>query len=408
MSAAVFAGLAAGVVARLLTARWPPLEWAMRAADTVGTLYVRALLMAALPLVVASLMLGVVALTRARTAGSTVTRTLTAFVLLAFVGAAVGSILGTMWIPHRPSTEIASAVQRGGVATAVVDRTVLLDLVPTNPIAAAATGNLAGLMVCALLFGVALARLAADTASPLLRVVQAINDAASIAVGLVMRLAPIGVAALMFAAGGRFGPELLGMLGTYLFALAAGVCLLHFVVFPAAASLVGGVPAAKFLRGSWVPLSTAFATASSTATLPTNVEVARDIFQVPDDRARFVLPLGATMSRAGTALFQALSIVFLARAFAIPLGLVDVFAACLICAVTSLAVAGIPGGAMPMLSVILPMVHIPAAAAALVLTVDPLTSMLRTIPNVTGSLLVSTLVAPARVSSEESLEKMAS
>jgi len=178
-------------------------------------------------------------------------------------------------------------------------------------------------------------------------------------------------------------------------ALVAGLLVLQFVVFGLVARLAAGISAFSFFARAWTPILTAFSTGSSAATLPTTLRAAEDQFGIDVSIAGFVIPLGATMSRAGTALFQSVTLVFLAQAFGIQLGLSQYVLAAVASTLTALAVAGILSGAIPLLASILPVVGVPREAIAIVLGVDQLTSMARTVPNVTGALLASVVIARA-------------
>ncbi len=173
----------------------------------------------------------------------------------------------------------------------------------------------------------------------------------------------------------------------------AGLAVHTFIGIPTLAKVLVGIGPVTFLRRSRGLMVTAFSTSSSNATLPTTIRTAEQEFGVPREIAGFVLPLGATMNMNGTALFEGITVLFLAQVFGIDLSLGAQAVVIGMSVITAVGAAGVPGGSIPLLVLVLEMVGIPGAGIALILGVDRLLDMSRTVPNVLGDLLTSLFIA---------------
>jgi DAACS family dicarboxylate/amino acid:cation (Na+ or H+) symporter len=268
-----------------------------------------------------------------------------------------------------------------------------VNIVPRNPVAAAANGDMLGLIFFSLMFGIALALLAKDVAAPVLRLLEGINHAVMVIIGFAMRLAPLGVAALIFSVTARFGFDVLQSLGLYVITVLAALTIHQFGVIGVLAKVVVGINPRSFFSRARALMVTAFSTSSSNATLPTTIRTAEEEFGVPREVAGFVLPLGATMNMNGSAMFEGMTVLFLAQVFGISLDLGTQVIVVVLSVITAIGVAGVPGGSIPLLVMVMAMVGIPGEGIALILGVDRILDMARTVPNVTGDLLTSLIVA---------------
>lgn len=397
-------GLLAGLAANRGAGSSPELDWLVaNVTQVVGSLFLRLLLMIVIPLVFTSLVLGIGSFDNARRVGGAWATVLARFVVLAALGSTLGASLGVVLLPDQALDPMlrqralfgAQGVpaSRLGPSREAVGLGAITSLVPANPVDAAARGDMLGVIIFTLLFGLALSGLPRTVTAPLLRVARGAHEALGRMITFTMRLAPVGVCALTFSSAARLGLDLLRPFGLYLGVLLLGLAILQVALWPLAARALAGVPVGRFLRGCWKPAVMAFATGSSQATLPTTLRAAESELAVPAGMAAFVVNVGASMSRAGTALFQSLTVVFLVRAFGLGFGLAEYAVTVATCALAALAVAGIPSGAIPLLAAVLPVVGLPADAIGLIVGVDPVTSMARTVPNVTGALLVSLTAA---------------
>jgi DAACS family dicarboxylate/amino acid:cation (Na+ or H+) symporter len=211
--------------------------------------------------------------------------------------------------------------------------------------------------------------------------------------GFVIQTAPLGVACLVFTLTARIGWELLGLLGAYVGVVLAGLALQAFVVYPLAVAGFGGMSPWRFFAGVRPAALMAFSTASSNATLPTALIVADEGLGLPQRVSRFVLTLGATANQNGTALFEGVTVLFLAQFFGVELDLAEQVTVVGICVLGGIGTAGVPAGSLPVIAAILGMVGVPPEGIGMILGVDRLLDMCRTAINVVGDLAVSVVVA---------------
>jgi DAACS family dicarboxylate/amino acid:cation (Na+ or H+) symporter len=212
---------------------------------------------------------------------------------------------------------------------------------------------------------------------------------------MAMRLAPYGVAALIFGVTSRFGFDVVRLLGWYVMVV-LGSLLLHVLInISAIIRFLIGMSPWKFFGRIRGALVTAFSTSSSSATLPTAIATAEDNLGIPKQIAGFVLPLGSTMCMNGTALFEGITVITLAQAFGVHLGFGQMVAVMVMSVITAVGAAGVPGGSIPLLVGVLTMFGVPAEGIAIVLGVDRILDMSRTTVNVCGDLSATAWVARA-------------
>jgi DAACS family dicarboxylate/amino acid:cation (Na+ or H+) symporter len=212
-------------------------------------------------------------------------------------------------------------------------------------------------------------------------------------VEMAMRLAPIGVAALIFGVTSRFGWALLQPLGVYVATVLGSLALHVFVTIALILLLVIGINPIVFFKRIGEAILTAFSTSSSAATLPTNIRVSTQNLGVPRHIAGFVLPIGTTMCMNGTALFEGITVLFLAQVFGVVLSIPQMIAVVVMCVLTAVGAAGVPGGSIPLLVGVLMMFNVPGEAIALVLGIDRILDMSRTTVNVIGDQTATLFVA---------------
>lgn len=405
----VFLGLAAGAIlglgANLVWRGSPALAWTVRyLAQPVGQIFLRMLFMVVVPLIFTSLVLGVTGIGDVRKLGRIGAKTFAVFLGTTSVAVVVGLILVNLVKPGAAlsgqareellvtySGEAATQVQRlegpgFGIQT-------LVQIVPRNPLDSAARGDMLGLIFFSIVFGLALALLPRPQAAPVLAVVEGIGKAVEVMIGFAMRLAPFGVAGLLFTVTAQFGFDVLTSLGMYVLVVLAGLLIHQFGTFSLLARFALGLSPRDFLRRCRTLMATAFSTSSSNATLPTTLRTAEGEFGVPGEIAGFVLPLGATVNMNGTALFEGITVLFLAQAFGLELGLGTQAMVLVLVVMTAIGASGVPSGSIPLLAGVLETVGIPGEGIALILGVDRILDMTRTVPNVTGDLLASMLVS---------------
>jgi dicarboxylate/amino acid:cation (Na+ or H+) symporter, DAACS family len=373
-------------------------------AGPVGQIFLRMLFMIVIPLVFASIALGVAGLGDLRKVGRVGGKAIAYFLITTAVAATIGLIAVNIF---RPGARLDQTVRAELLQTYAQDATArievsatqnfgietLVNFVPRNPVRAMVDLDLLAIIFFAFIFGMALTMIVAERARPVIAFLEGLNDVVIKIVEFAMRLAPYGVTALIFGVTSRFGFDLLAPLAAYVLVV-IGALILHGVGVNSLIlrSLIGISPRMFFsrIRSSIV---TAFSTSSSSATLPTNLAVIEKNIGVPPSIAGFVLPIGSTMCMNGTALFEGITVLFLAQVFGLDLSIGQQIVVVIMSVLTAVGAAGVPGGSIPLLVGILSMFGIPPEGIAIVLGVDRILDMSRTTVNVIGDLCATTWVA---------------
>jgi DAACS family dicarboxylate/amino acid:cation (Na+ or H+) symporter len=403
MFVGIAAGAVLGLVAREASDRWEAAADVVKyvadyGAYPIGQIFLRLLFMLAVPVVFAALVVGVGELDL-KSLGRVGAKALVFTVLASSIAVVIGLGLVNAVEPGEGRPELqAIAEQRAtekGV-TAPPEKSgmqLLVAMVPDNPFKAAATGDMIGLMVFALIFGVGLAQVRTPGAGHLRDAIQGLHDVSMHLLAWVIRLAPFGVGALLFTTFSALGLDVLEGIGAYVAVVLGALALHMFVTYPLLLVAIARRSPLAFFRAVRVPMQTAFATASSSATLPVSLEAAETELGLPRRIARFVLTAGAAMNQNGTALFEGVTVLFLAQVFQVDLTLGQQGVIMAICILGGIGTAGVPGGSLPVVAMILAMFHIPPAGLALILGVDRLLDMCRTTLNVVGDLVIASCVA---------------
>jgi dicarboxylate/amino acid:cation (Na+ or H+) symporter, DAACS family len=373
--------------------------------EPLGQLFLRLIFMTVVPLVFCGLVLGVYQLGQHHGLSRTVSRTLFYTLLSSSISVIIGLSLVNLVRPGDGlslSQEVldtqSSQVEkiRSNAESAKTITQTLLDIVPKNPVQAASQaleGEMLALMFFALVFGFALSRVVKTGGqNSAISVMETIYSATMEIVHLVMRLAPYAVFALVFSTSFKFGWELVRSLSVYVFVVVAGLALQLFVVYAVLLKTIAGRSPSQFLKDSNDVLIYAFATASSNATLPKSLETATEKLKLSPETSRFVLTVGATANQNGTALFEGVTVIFLAQVYGIDLTLSQQFLIVVMAILAGVGTAGVPGGSLPLIMILLQQVGIPPEGLGLVLGVDRFLDMCRTTVNVSGDLVIAALV----------------
>ncbi|MDQ3269308.1 MAG: dicarboxylate/amino acid:cation symporter [Pseudomonadota bacterium] len=396
-------GAGAGLLANLYAADADWLQtFVTYVTDPVGQLFLRLLFMLVVPLVFSALILGVVEIGDPRSLGRIGGKTLLWILAVTTVAVTIGLVLvnvlqpGLGLPPDVATTLLAEASERTadiavkGGAISGID--LLLNIVPRNPVAAAAAGDLIAVMFFALMFGIAATVIRSEGTRSFVGAVQGIYDICLKLIGWIIEVAPFAVAALLFSITAVLGFDVLVQLARFVGTVLLGLGIHFFVVFPVLLWVFGRMSPLEFFRGAQPALLTAFSTSSSSATLPTTLKVTEDRLGVPRRVARFVCTLGATANMNGTALFEGITVLFLAQFFGVELGLGQQVLVLVLCIFGSIGAAGVPGGSLPVIAMILVMFGIPPEGIGLILGVDRLLDMCRTAVNVGGDMVGSVVI----------------
>ena len=407
---ALAAGLVYGVVAAVA-------GWSRFTADWItpfGTIFLRLLLLIAVPLVLGSLITGVASLADLRKLSRIGGRTIAVYVATTFVALVIGLVLVNAVQPGASIPEsLRSSLQetydadvtaRQATAGEVAGQSPLqplVDMVPEN-VLGAATNNRGMLSVVfvAFLFGVALLRLPREQARPLLDLFASLNATIIRIVEMVLVIAPAGVFALIAGtitgvSGDDPGEvvQLVAALGLYCLTVLAGLVLHVGITYPVLLRLFTPIGPVRFFRGVAQAQLVAFSTSSSAATLPVTMRAAQRNLGVSKEVASFVLPLGATINMDGTAVYMAVAAVFIAQTLGIPLDFAAQATIVFTALLASIGTAAVPSAGIVMLVIVLEAIGVPSAGIALILGVDRLLDMCRTATNVTGDAAVAAAVA---------------
>ncbi|HWQ60883.1 MAG TPA: dicarboxylate/amino acid:cation symporter, partial [Negativicutes bacterium] len=271
----------------------------------------------------------------------------------------------------------------------------IVDLLPQNPIDSAVRafgGEIVALMFFSLIFGYALSLVIKEEDHPLIRVFDGIFQVSMKVIDFAIQIAPFGIFGLVFNTSYKMGAGFLGNLAFFAFTVVLGLAIQQFIVYGAALKFVAGVSPWEYFKKCRDVYLYAFTTASSNATLPVALEAAEKTLKLPPKIARFVLTIGATANQNGTALFEGVTVLFLAQAYGINLSLGSQILIVLMSVLAGIGTAGVPGGSLPLIVVLLVQVGIPAEGIGLILGVDRFLDMCRTTLNVSGDLVIARLV----------------
>jgi DAACS family dicarboxylate/amino acid:cation (Na+ or H+) symporter len=299
----------------------------------VGQIFLRLLFMLVIPLLISALALGVTGLGDVRQLGRIGLKTLVYTVSVSAIAVLLGVGLVNLL---QPGTGIPEAKRQilldraqaaSGTVTAAttapkVGFDLLIQMVPDNPVKAAANGDMLGVMFFALFLGIGLSLTPTDAAKKLKGALEGLYDVSMTLIGIVIRLAPYAVAALLFNLTAQIGVDALALLARYVGVVVLALAIHQFVVYGILVKTLGGMSPKTFFKGIEEALLMAFSTASSNATLPTALRVAEEKLKLPPQVSRFVLTIGSTANQNGTALCEGVTVLFLAQFYGVELGFV--------------------------------------------------------------------------------------
>ena len=369
-----------------------------------ATLFLRLIFMLVIPLLFSALVVGVAEMGDVRSLGRIGWRTLAYTVVVSAIAVVLGLVLVNLFKPGAgvdPAQAQLLLSQGSERAQAIVSSTttqpkgldMFLSIVPDNVIKAAAENTILAVMFFALMLGIGLVLTRSENASILKRGIEGLFEVSMTLIGLVIRLAPYAVFCMMFNLAALFGWDLMAKLGAYVGVVVLALALHMFVVYSAVLKFVAGYSPIRFFRGVQEAMVMAFSTASSNATLPTALRVADEQLGLPRRVSRFVLTVGATANQNGTALFEGVTVLFLAQFFGVDLSLTQQATVMFVCILGGIGTAGVPAGSLPVVALICTMVGVPAEGIGLILGVDRFLDMCRTTLNVTGDLMLATVVS---------------
>ncbi len=371
------------------------------AIEPAGTIWINAIRMTVIPLVVASLIAGVASAPNPGEVGRIGWRALVIFIVVLGATAVFSIIVGPVgltWLNIDPaaaeslSASVAAADVTARSASLPTFRQWVIDLVPQNPIRAAADGAILPLIVFSLALGLAITRVTGEAGTTIVRFFQGLAAAMLVLVRWVLELAPIGVFALAVPLATRLGFAAAGAV-VYYVVLVVSMCILVTLALYPVAVLLGRVPLGLFARASGPAQAVAISSRSSLAALPAMIEGARDILRLPQTITSFFLPLAASMYRVGGVIGQVVGVLFLAKLYGIDLAPAQMITIAVTAVLTSFSVPGVPGGSILVMVPVLLAANLPVEGVGILLAVDTIPDMFRTTTNVTGHMAAATILS---------------
>jgi len=403
-------GFLVGLVAGLIVystqqdARWVEIVTTY-VTQPIGQVFLRLIFMLVIPLLFSALVVGISEMGEIRSLKRVGLRTLGYTVIVSSIAVAVSLAVVNILKPGAGVDRAAAAqmlAEQGDRAGAIVRTGVeqpsgidaFVNIIPQNLVEVMGSNSaILSVMFFALFFGIGLLLTDTPNARVLQRGFEGLFDVTMRLILIVIRLAPIAVACFMFNLAALFGWDLLARLSAYVGVVLLALAIQMFVVFPALLATLGKKNPLTFFRETQEASVMAFSTASSNATLPTSLRVADERLNLPRRVSRFVLTIGATANQNGTAMFEGVTVIFLAQFFGVELSLGQQLMVMAVCILGGIGTAGVPAGSLPVVALILAMVGIQPEAIALVLGVDRFLDMCRTTLNVVGDLVAAQVIS---------------
>lgn len=372
-----------------------------------GMLFLRIIMTVVVPLIVSALIMGVFELAKGKGLGKVAGRSLGFTIVFSSLAVIIAILMVNALQPGKGVTFDKEALERNAgvikigenakLATTKTWQEYIVDLVPQNPVDSAAkafNGEIVAVMIFSLLFGYALSLVIKDDDEhPIIKVLDAVFHASLKVIEWALKLAPYGIFGLVFNTTYSMGGGFLGNLAAYTGVVIAGLLIQQFIVYGLALKYFGKVRPFNFMKKCREVYLYAFSTSSSNATLPVALETADKKLNIPDNISRFVLTIGASANQNGTALFEGITVLFIAQVYGIDLSVGQQLLVVLMSIIAGVGTAGVPGGSLPLIVVLLVQVGVPPEGIGLVLGVDRLLDMCRTTLNVSGDLVIAQCVS---------------
>ncbi|HLO40193.1 MAG TPA: dicarboxylate/amino acid:cation symporter [Phycisphaerales bacterium] len=376
-----------------------------------GDMFLRGLKFIAVPITLFALIVGVASLGDIRKLGRIGGKTLLLFLVTTVISISIGlglsaAIRPGTFVPAEKREQLTAeradlAKNRITSANEQASKTTMwdqvLNIVPTNPFDALARSDMLQIVFLAVAVGIGLTLIGRERAEPVLKLCEGLSEAILQLVRILMSLAPYAVFALIIPIVAGTGFDVLRALAVYCVTVVGGLAIVLLVVYPLMLMVMtrgrARVTPGRFYNALSPAMLVAFSSSSSNATLPVTIECTRDRLKVSEEVSSFVCPLGATVNMNGTALYQAVATTFLAQIYGIDLSVADQLAIVTMATMSAIGTAGVPGASIVLLVMVLQAVHVPPDGIAIILAVDRILDMCRTVVNITGDAAVAAAVA---------------
>lgn len=383
-------GAITGIVINIFADNWfEPLDGYVF--TPLGTIFLNLIKMLIVPLVFFSIAVGVANIGDPKKLGRMGGKTMAFFLSTTAIAITIGIIAALLLKPGvGGSFDTTNLEYEASEAPPVTDT--LLGIIPANPIEAMASGDMLAIIFFALFIGIGVAALG-EKVDIFKRFLEQGNEIMMFLVGLVMKFAPIGTFGLIASAVGKQGFDALKAMFLYMVVVILALALHFIVVYGGAMKLLAKQNPIKVMKEFIPAMTVAFSTSSSSATLPIAMDLAQTKLGVPKPISSFVQPLGATINMDGTAIMQGVATIFIAQVFGVDLSIQDMVVVVLTAVLASIGTAAVPGAGMIMLAMVLESVGLPVAGIALIIGIDRLLDMTRTLVNITGDLTCALYIA---------------
>ncbi|GAA0797521.1 dicarboxylate/amino acid:cation symporter [Faecalicatena orotica] len=395
----IFIGLALGIVAGLIFMLTGKAEWAESYIRPFGTIFLNLLKFIVVPIVLTSIIAGVISMSDIRKVGSIGWKTVVYYMCTTAFAVVIGLILANVFKGTFHVLQTSGLEYEAADSVSFMDT--LVNIFPSNFIQPMADATMLQVIVIALFFGFGII-VAGEKGKALAKGINSLADVSMAVMTMILKLSPFGVFCLITPVVAVNGPEILGSLAMVLLAAYIAYIIHAVVVYSTTVRTLGGVSPLKFFKGMAPAMIMGFSSASSVGTLPLNLECAEKL-GARRDVASFVLPLGATINMDGTAIYQGVCAIFIATCYGVNLTLGQMVTIVLTATLASIGTAGVPGAGMVMLAMVLQSVGLPVEGIALVAGVDRIFDMGRTTVNITGDAACSIIIS--RLESKKEAKK---
>lgn len=406
-------GILAGVIVKQTVSDPATIATIVSWVEPVGQIFLRMIFMTVIPLILSALVLGIAEIGDLKRVGRIGVRLLAYSFIVSSISVFIGISMVNIFEPGNSLTpetrdylteeflEDSRTAERN--AEFAQERTVgdvLTNIVPKNPLedmtrafdSTYTGGGLLAVMFFALIFGIAMASVDPEKTQTVKSFFEGLYEIVIKIIGYAMRLAPYGVAALLFNLTVNVGASFLYILLQYVLIVLAALAIHQFVTYSIILKFFAGRSPRQFFRKTSEVMVTAFSTSSSNATLPTAISVSIEKLKIPKPIANFVLTIGSTANQNGTALFEGITVLFLAQCFNVDLSLTSQITVVFLCILAGIGTAGVPGGSLPVIVTILISIGVPGEAIGLIYGVDRILDMSRTVLNVTGDITAAAYI----------------
>lgn len=405
------AGLILGLLSNILFEGDETLKWIVNnISNPLGQIFIRLIFMIVIPLIFTAIVLGVADFKDIHKIGIVGLKTILFTVVITTVSVIIGLTLVNLiqpgtGIPPESRTELIKSITTNQSVTTLIKSAeesksfiqIVLDIIPRNPFVDIVYafdpnyrgGGLLALMFFSLMFGIAMAMSPQDKIETLTKTLQGVYDVLMKIIGYAMKLAPIGVAGLIFSTTAQLGFKIVSILSLYVVVVLAGLLIHFFFTYSLIIKYAIKRKPIQFFKDISEVIITAFSTSSSNATLPTTIRNSIEKLKLDKDIANFVLTVGSTANQNGTALYEGVTVLFLAQFYGVDLSIAQQLLVVFLSILAGIGTAGVPGGSLPLVIMVLITVGIPAESIGIILGVDRILDMSRTVVNVSGDVVLA-------------------